>query len=548
VVADLIPDPISDRSPSLTMSTMESFASGASARPRFAEAGSLLQGVCRAVAVVGAGAFVAWLVANAVRPASSLSGYGWDFGAMYAAGHAFLHLHSPYVAPSLANLTSGENFVYPPPIAALFAPLSLLPYPVATVVFIVASGVLFGAALRLLGIRDWRCYAAAFLSMPLQSGLKLGTLSPLLAFLLALVWRYRDRTSVAAPALGLLVVSKLFLWPVALLFLLTRRFRTFWLAATGSVAAVFLSALPLGPGVLTSFPKLLDAVSHFESRFSFSPYATAMMLGLPSAAAAGVAVLLGGTLLIAAARSAQTDESRAFRTLVVASLVFSPLVWWHYLAIIFVPLALWRPRFSPLWLLSAWAFGQGFGFGHGAFLVTSLCVLIVIPFQAGLVELPGLRQSVARWLPREAAVAGLWLPAAVVLLGATSAVPAVAALTPTVAAPASASGTAFVRLLTHHDGICWRIWAENIPAGASADLVGGRGATVVASRPLAPDGRQTCFGIEPAESSSLTSTYRRRSGDYRLLVRDRAGRVLLRGDLRRQVDVSAVALRRASGR
>lgn len=529
------------------MDIVESSISGAATPPRIGETPSLLRGIWRAAAVVGAGSFLAWLLANAVLPAPSSNAYGWDFRAFYAAGHAYLHLHSPYVSPTFANLTSQENFVYPPPVAALFAPLSLLPYPVAAAAFIATSGVLFALGLRLLGIRDWRCYAAALLSLPVQSGLKVGALSPLLAFLLALVWRYRDRTAVAAPALALLVVSKLFLWPVALLFLFTRRFRTFGLAAAGSAAAVVLSALPLGLGLLPTLPKLLNAVSHFESGFSFSLYATELALGLPTAAAFALTLLVGGALLVASYRHSRHDESRSFRILVVAALALSPLVWSHYLAILFVPLALWRPRFSPLWLLSAWALGDGFAFSRGAFLLTALCILLVIPIQAGLIDLPRVRGRVTR-VPRAAAIAGLWMPAGVILLGAASAVPAVASLTPTVTAPASASGTAFVRLLTHHAGICWRIWTENVPSGASAELVDARTDTVVARRPLDPDGRSTCFDVGSTRSSSLTATYRRRSGDYRLLVRDSSGRVLLRGDLLRRVDADAAGLRRVSGR
>ena len=525
---------------------MESSTSGAAARPHIAGTGFLLRGAWRTAAILAAGSFLAWLVANAVVPAAASNAYGWDFRAFYAAGHAYLHLHSPYVSPSLASLTSEENFVYPPPVAALFAPLSLLPYPVAAVLFIVTSGVLFGLALRLVGVRDWRCYAAAFLSLPVQSGLKIGALSPLLAFGLALAWRYRDRTSVAAPALALLVVSKLFLWPVALLFLLTRRFRTFWLAATGSVAAVVLSALPLGIGVLTSFPKLLSAVSHFESGYSFSLYATGMALGLPSAAATVVTILVGGSLLFAAHRHSRDDESRTFRILVVAALVLSPLVWSHYLAILFVPLALWRPRFSPLWLISAWALGDGFVFGRGAFLFTAFCILIVIPIQAGLVDRPRALRFSTPWLPRETAVAGLWIPAAVMLLGAASAVPAVAALRP-VTASSSASGSAFVRLLTHRAGICWRIWTENVASAATVELVrGGPGAVVVRS-PLRANGKLTCFDLPAARASKLVSTYRRRSANYRIVVRSRSGSVLLRGDLLRRIDGDTAGLRHDSG-
>ncbi|HZD87045.1 MAG TPA: glycosyltransferase 87 family protein, partial [Gaiellaceae bacterium] len=127
--------------------------------------------------------FPLFLLLVAVIPIHPAHAYAWDFRAFYGAGAAYLHLHTPYAHASLANLASQQDYVYPLPIAALFAPVSLVPYAVAAVLFIAASGLLLAAALRLLGVRDWRCYAAVFLGFPVQYGLKWGTISPLLAFL-----------------------------------------------------------------------------------------------------------------------------------------------------------------------------------------------------------------------------------------------------------------------------------------------------------------------------------------------------------------------------
>ena len=46
--------------------------------------------------------------------------------------------------------------------------------PIAFSLTLIAGFVL---ALRLLGVRDWRCYAAAFAAMPLASSIMIGTLS-----------------------------------------------------------------------------------------------------------------------------------------------------------------------------------------------------------------------------------------------------------------------------------------------------------------------------------------------------------------------------------
>src|SRR5690348_3473354 len=186
--------------------------------------------------------------------------YAWDFRAFYDAGVAYLHLHSPYVSGSLAQLTTQRNFVYPLPFAALFAPISLVPYPVAATLFVVGGAALLFGAVWLLGMRDWRVYAAVAIGMPTATAVGVGTVSPLLPFPLAVPWRFRDRDRIAAPALAALILAKLFLWPVGLWLLLTRRFRAVASAALLSAAAVLVASLPLGLGTLTHYAALLRSL------------------------------------------------------------------------------------------------------------------------------------------------------------------------------------------------------------------------------------------------------------------------------------------------
>jgi hypothetical protein len=486
----------------------------------------------RLAAIGGTGCLLLWLVASTVMQWLPGRSYGWDFRAYYDGGQSYLHLHSPYVDPSLPNLVSQQNFVYPPPLAALFAPISLIPYPVAAVLFIVGSGVLLGVALRILGVRDWRCYGAVLLGIPVQQGLALGTLSPLLAVLLALVWRYRDRTAVAAPALALLVVSKLFLWPVAILFLVTRRFRTLAAAVGISLVAVVATSLPLGLTVFSDYPQLVDAVSRLEATSSISLYAFATSLGLSSVQSTVASFAVGGLLVVGAARAARRDESRAFRILVVAALALSPIVWGHYLVVLVVPLALWKPRFSPVWLALSWVAGTGFLFGREAFFATTLFALILIPFQAGIVHLGSIQRafglSQLRAVPYAAAIAGLCIPAYAVALGTASSVPAVAALRPT---SGSSNGAVFVRLLTNRSRVCWRAWMHAVPPGSRAEIVSEDPAAVVALAPLGRDGSVVCSPVLASDASRLLSAYRHGSARYTFIVTSRSGAVVLRGAL-----------------
>lgn len=484
--------------------------------------------------------FPLFLARQALTPWHPLYGYAWDFRAFYDAGSSYLHLHSPYAPATLANLTSEQNFVYPLPVAALFAPLSLLPYPVAAILFIATSGVLLGLALRILGVRDWRCYAAVFLGMPVQIGLKLGTISPLLMVLLAVLWRYRDRERIAAPALALLVISKLFLWPVALWFVFTRRYRTFVFAVGLSLVLVVASAIPIGARALLSYPSLLQAVSHFEAPQSLSPLGLVTALGLSTGQATAVSWLIGGVLLWAAFSAGRRDESKTFRLLIVAALMLSPLVWGHYLVILFVPLALARPRFSPIWFATAWVMNDGFILGRTMFILTTALVLVLVVVQAQIIDFP----RVAAWLraPRglrlraSEAMLLLWIPFFVGSSDVVKAIDVAAPLRPPVAS-SHADGSGFLRLMTDNRHVCWRLWTAAVPADAEVQLVRDAGDRVIAQHRLVRgDGTTTCVPVARRDGAKLVRTFGPRSGGYRLVVRYDSGRLVLSGPLLRRVD------------
>jgi len=90
----------------------------------------------------------------------------------------------------------------------------------------------------------------------------------------------------------------------------------------------------------------------YESR-SFSPLGLFEALGLSRGSARlGVAILAVGALaaIFAAARGKDGDR-RSFVVALGAGLLLSPIVWLHYLVLIFVPIALYRRRFSAAWLV-----------------------------------------------------------------------------------------------------------------------------------------------------------------------------------------------------
>lgn len=495
--------------------------------------------LAQVVYVCALSAFVLALVTIDVAELRS-SFFGWDFRAFYDGGRDYLHLRSPYVSASLANLTSHQNFVYPLPTAALFAPISLLPYHVAAGLFIVLEALLLGGAVYLLGVRDVRCYGAILIGAPAFDGLQIGTISPILAFLVAVIWRYRDRAWVAATALALLVLTKIFLWPVGVWLLATRRFKSVAIAAAITASAVLLSALPVGFGALTGYPALLKVVSSFEATASLSLVSLGAAATGSDAVGYALSFAVGGLLLCGIVWSGWKghEDSRAFRLSVLASLALTPIVWNHYLALLFVPLALTRPRFSPIWLGTAWVLGAvATTMRGGALAFVIALVWVVVLAQAGV----GAQPRAGRRFARGGLLAfALLLCSALVgvLVAVLPVVPAVASLRPPVRSSA-ASGTADLRLLRDRR-ICVRAWTAGVRVPAFARVIEpGRG-TVLVTVPLH---RSEACGHYPrsAETRNVADEFAKRR--VRLEVRIVSGtfdETLLSGAVLRLEDSKSV--------
>lgn len=481
--------------------------------------------------------FAAMLIAiTVVNPPA----YAWDFRAFYDAGIAYLHLHSPYVSGSLAQLTTQRNFVYPLPFAALFAPISLMPYAVAAALFVVGGAALLIAAVWLLDVRDWRVYAAVAIGMPTATAIGLGTISPLLAFLLAVLWRFRDRDRIAAPALAALVLAKLFLWPVALWLLLTRRFRAVASAALLSAAAVLVASLPLGLGTLTHYAALLRSLSGIEGPTSFSLMSLGEALTGSSSVGTGVMVTAGIVALYAVARAAVArEDEQAFRRSIVAALALSPILWNHYLVLLVVPLALMRPRFSPVWLAGAWVLGVEV-VERRSMLIAAAGVWIVILIQSGIVADVAERIRLGRVHPLRKvlpllASTCLWAVLLWLIGAVTAAVPGLAALTPP-ALVNSPSGTATLRVIKARNEICWDIRTSGLPPVTRVEIVEAGRHRALVERPMHRGRSVGCGYYGTGARENLASTYRR--GQIQLLMRvtSTGGDLLLSGRIAPKLD------------
>jgi len=277
----------------------------------------------------------------------------WDVRFAYLpAAEAVLDGDSPYPALDDPILEDQKGYVYPPQLAVALAPLSRLP--VDLVALVVTAGMLamLWLTLRLLGVRDVRCYAAAVLWMPVASGVLLANVSIPLALALAVTWTYRERVREPAIALGLAVAAKFLLWPILVWAVATRRLRTVVWAVVVGVSVTLVAWAAIGFAGLGGYLDLLRRLSDIQSENSYSIVGMAATLGLPDLAGQLATVAVGGSLLVACVVLARRgDEFRAFTCAVAATLALSPIVWLHYLVLLLVPLAIARPRFTLVWLL-----------------------------------------------------------------------------------------------------------------------------------------------------------------------------------------------------
>lgn len=285
-----------------------------------------------------------------------------DFLTFRRAASALLHGRTPYphhAVPSV--LAVGHSFVYPPIAAYPFIPFTALPAHVAIVVYLLASLAAVGAALWILGVRDWRVFGVVLLWEPLLMWLLHGPIEPWMLVLLALGWRWRASVVKLAVVVALLVSFKLFLWPLLVWLLATRRIRTFLASAVLTGVFVLVPFAEVGIGALRSYPHLLRTLTNVYGASSFS--LLAVFESFVSRHHAQLALVLASIAVVGAvglvARGVEGDR-KAFSVAIVGAVMLSPIVWAHYYLLLAVPIALVRPRLSALWFapLLFWATGS----------------------------------------------------------------------------------------------------------------------------------------------------------------------------------------------
>lgn len=324
-------------------------------------------------------------------------GGGGDFAIFRRAGRAVLDGRTPYVHPTLKLLAANDRFVYPTPFAGPFIPFTVGPEKAAAVGFLALSVAAVLTSVWLLGARDWRCYGASLLGLPVFGSLGVGSIGPFLLLLCALGWRLRDRTVAGVP-LALAAAAKLFLWPLLIWLLVTRRFRAF-AASLATVALTLAVWASIDAGGMRRYPqtiRLLNDVQRWKSYSLQSLLISLHLSSLTSELAAGAAAVVAVSAVVLFRRR---GDDVAFAAAVVSALIATPILWTHYLVLLLVPIALARPRLAPLWLVPVvlWATPHPESVGVVWRIVLVLAVIAVVAIQT--VRPISLRAGVRRMWP-----------------------------------------------------------------------------------------------------------------------------------------------------
>ena len=184
-------------------------------------------------------AFIAMPVVVVIA-ALTQNNVAWDFHhELYPQAKLMLEATNPYPGAG-HDPAQGTNLVWPPVAAYAVAPFTVLPVGTADIVAAIAGLACFYCALLLVGLRDWRVFGLVTLWPPVYVELGLSHLTPAIALLAAVGWRYRNSGYESGVAVGAAVAIKLFVWPLILWTAAIKRARVALLAAAIAVGSLAL--------------------------------------------------------------------------------------------------------------------------------------------------------------------------------------------------------------------------------------------------------------------------------------------------------------------
>lgn len=266
-----------------------------------------------------------------------------DARAYFDAATRLLDSGSPYRAEELAGaiapITKGA-YLYPPPLAQVLTPLSLLPLPLVTGLWLVlivvcALAAAWLAAARLVG-RD-RALFAAFMAAAFWPALDTiweGQVSSLLALAtaLALSTPQARRGALAIGTVTLMKLTSALALPAAWLALPGQRRLGVLLALVGLLGM----SLYLSPLAWSQWPTVLI------NQLAGGPAGSSLDMGF-GPTGRGISLCLAGALFLASLATARRRPAFALAAGLVAGLLVPAVLWYHYLVILLpflVPLLL----------------------------------------------------------------------------------------------------------------------------------------------------------------------------------------------------------------
>lgn len=313
---------------------------------------------------------------------------GWAFReAFLTAADDVLHGDNPYPEEGDAQLARGTAYVYPPVLAQVLIPFTLVSEAVAVVAFALLLVAAVFATLALLGVRDWRCYGLALLWPPVLSAVHVENITILMGLAAALVWRFRDRPA-GGIWLGVSLAVKPLLWPLGVWLLALRSYAGLVWGAVVAAVLVLGSWALIGFAGILEYDDLLRMLSDAMDEWGYSVYALALDLGAGNTVAK--ALWLAVALALVAATFLVTrrgDMRRGFVLGIAAVIACSPIVWLHYFALLLVAVAVAQPALGVAWLapflmLGAREITNGTPFQNGLTLTAAALTIAVALYVA----------------------------------------------------------------------------------------------------------------------------------------------------------------------
>jgi hypothetical protein len=300
--------------------------------------------------------------------ASSRSGdFAIDFRTVTPEMRSIWSGANPYIVEGMAH---GGRFIWPAITAVLLAPLAFTPH--GDVVMTGLEIVCLLAALRVFGVSDWRIYGVAAMWPATVNSVQTANLTLPVLLLVALGWRDRDKAR-GGLWFGVAAAVKLFMWPILIWLIATRRFKQLGAAAIVLVVSLLVQA------VVAPLWEFVDYTRLVERTFADEALSLYGLLYPADPTLARMATLAAGGVVLWFGR-------RNLGLCIAAALILSPIVWLHYfdllvvpLALVAAPLALWC---VPLLMVIVPGMGNGASWQTAAALVVGALTVLVASSRA----------------------------------------------------------------------------------------------------------------------------------------------------------------------